>query len=222
MKSPFFQACLNSLSGFREASENVVTFPDDDPEVFAQVMKWVYSSTVTTPTISDDDPAENFTAVTLLLNTYMLADKWCMEDLQNKLLDVICDWHRPQTTSPFFIKKLMDKGSPDCRLKEFLIQQLAFDLRKEGCGLHREIFDPGHASFLRSGSEEAYQVVVAMASLRDDSVDPSSRKGCYWHNHVLTPACEVSVETASDMEEPSPSAIPRSSPRKRKRPRRYT
>ena len=220
-KSPFFQACLNSVSGFREASENVVILPDDDLEAFAQVLKWAYPSTVTTPAITDNDPAQSLTAVNLLLNTYMLADKLCMEDLQNKLLDAICDWHTVRRTSVVFINRLIDRGPPDCRLKDVLIQQSAFDLRKEGRGPHREIFDLGPVqSFLRSGSEEAYQVIVALASLRDDSIDPSSRKGCYWHNHVLTPVCQVSVGQASDMVEASPSAATTSSPLK-KRARRF-
>ncbi|OQV00324.1 BTB/POZ domain-containing protein [Cladophialophora immunda] len=75
-KCPFFDKCLGA--GMKEAQENAVALPDDDPKAFDVVVRWMYTGRLNgfgTPGF-------------LLLNAYILADKYCIPDLQNAIADV--------------------------------------------------------------------------------------------------------------------------------------
>ncbi|EXJ94636.1 hypothetical protein A1O1_03032, partial [Capronia coronata CBS 617.96] len=65
-----------SSSGMKEHHEKAVHLPEDDPEAFEVVAKWMYSNSV-----------PNEFQPSVLVHAYHLARKFCMTDLQNAVMD---------------------------------------------------------------------------------------------------------------------------------------
>lgn len=70
----WFRACLNS--GMVEQERKAIDLPDDYPEDFAIVVQWMYMKTIPSTLVAIS-----------ALSAWILADKFRMHDLQNKLLD---------------------------------------------------------------------------------------------------------------------------------------
>ena len=109
--SPFFRQCLQH--DMQEGSTNTVTLPDDKPEAFECILKWVYGKTTeicTTKALPKED---------LCTRAYLLADKLCMEALSNALMDDIMEFHKANFADA---NELLEV--PESALKEFLIARL--------------------------------------------------------------------------------------------------
>lgn len=83
-KIPYFKTMFES--GFKEALENKATFPEDDPEVFDNLIQWVYTDQLGGPIL----------AIPNIRNTsrlYVLFDKICLPGLKDELLDIVRSSH---------------------------------------------------------------------------------------------------------------------------------
>lgn len=80
--SPFFRAALHS--GMEESNSGVVSLPDDGPIEFAFVSHWIYHQYIPKDATDTCDIDE-------LLRLWVLADKLLMPDLQDSLMNTMCD-----------------------------------------------------------------------------------------------------------------------------------
>ena len=71
-RCPFFEKCLNAQ--MKEAEENAVSLPEEEPQVFRAVVYWLYGTSVF-----------SCTSVQHLVKLYNLADKFDMPELQNTI-----------------------------------------------------------------------------------------------------------------------------------------
>ena len=174
-----------------ESSSKTVTLPEDDPEAFSHVLRWVYRGDIEKPS-DERDPG----LAQRLFQTYSLADKLCIEVLCNALVDVIVDWHEHVYSYPTLLSDL-----PNSALKDFLVAQLAWDLQEPGIWEGAESPDePTSADelkeFFLSGAVEVYDVMKTKGRLIIDQeqgkslVDPCKESKCKYHKHLDTRKCE--------------------------------
>ncbi|KAI9878193.1 MAG: hypothetical protein M1830_001585 [Pleopsidium flavum] len=83
--SEFFRAALTG--GFKEAHEGAVYLPEDELEVFAKLVEWLYADQLDTTFIFREDPDESVCAtdlkkVTLFVKLWVLADRLRIPALQ--------------------------------------------------------------------------------------------------------------------------------------------
>ncbi|EXJ60152.1 hypothetical protein A1O7_04304 [Cladophialophora yegresii CBS 114405] len=108
-KSPFFEKCFGV--GMKEANDNVVKLPEDDPEAFEAVVEWVYATRI--PAAKPPPP---------LVRDYVLADKLGMTDLQNAIADTIrLKRPLPRPVHASWTWRITPEG---CPLRELILDQL--------------------------------------------------------------------------------------------------
>ncbi|TVY42483.1 hypothetical protein LSUB1_G003275 [Lachnellula subtilissima] len=88
---PYFNSMFKS--GFKEASENTATFPEDPPESFEILLEWVYSGKLR-PSVQVNTSATNQSIEWDCVTMYTLADKLCLSSLKDEILDSIRASHR--------------------------------------------------------------------------------------------------------------------------------
>jgi hypothetical protein len=116
-KCPFFEKCLRS--GMKEQVEQAVHLPEDNPEAFETVVKWMYAEKVPTSVKGNR-----------IGHAYILANKFCMTELQNALVDryrAICKIAVINVTSVTWI---WAHTPEDCKLREMSLDQLHFEILK--------------------------------------------------------------------------------------------
>lgn len=181
--SPFFRRCLEN--DMKEASTSTVYLPEDNPEAFQCILKWVYSKVIETP-----KARESYNSMRLY-EAQLLADKLCMEVLSNLLMDMIVTWHDTMWSCASILPEI-----PESPLKDFLVAQLAWDLREA------EIWKDGEAEeslaeFFGCGKPEVIRVMQAQGrSITDnDTTEPCWGAKCKYHKHVDTEKCKEEEET---------------------------
>jgi BTB/POZ domain len=196
-KSPFFQNCLDS--GLSESSKGEIELPVDLPAAFEEVLKWVYTGSITSPLKEPD--GGDYLIVHNLVHTYILADKLCMESLCNEVVDTIKAWHKNSITNPVFLSHFQDGVLSDSELKKFLVHQLAHDIfayadvqdeEEVGC-----LDEESLVKFFEQGGSEAWEVVKRMKELQKHycgrdvrHLDPSRENStCAYHRHRDTESC---------------------------------
>ncbi|KAL2441830.1 hypothetical protein ABEF95_016652 [Exophiala dermatitidis] len=114
-KSQFFETFLRA--GIKEQHEGVVGLPEDDPAVFDFVVRWMYTGEL--------PPADS-----ALWHVYRLAEKLCMPDLENALIDAFkakCQWCLPRPLIVMWAWKNLPKGS---KFRELVFDQLCYQIAK--------------------------------------------------------------------------------------------
>ena len=79
MKSEYFRKTLQT--GFKEGVDREIKLPDDDPEVIAAFLAWVYTNNL------DHLDPDDVRSSDRTLQLYRFADKICLIPLQNSCLD---------------------------------------------------------------------------------------------------------------------------------------
>lgn len=166
-----------------EAASKVVRMPEDDPETFQRVLRWVYFAEI------DQNLVWHLAGMRGLVKTYALADKLCMEKLANSIMDITKTWHRIHCS---YATLLID--SPLGLMKEHLTEQLAWDIRKGAVWKIREKADD-LALFLCSGAPEIHDVMEAIKTLAlidqmgYDLEEAVRGWDCKYHKHIDTEEC---------------------------------
>lgn len=103
----------------REQHERTVELPEDAPETFDVIVKWMYSGQV--PALLGPH----------IMRAYKLAEKLCMLDLQNALVDAFKAVCRRERISPITVMltwKHLPENSELCKLA---LKQLCYEIVKE-------------------------------------------------------------------------------------------
>lgn len=105
-RSKYFDRAFNGP--WIEAQEGVMTLPEDRPSAFEVLIHWVIHDTV--PAFAIPDKADNRVSLPdrfarsaeilrdYLVPAYCLAQKLCIEDLRNKIMDAIQDYSQDNDT----------------------------------------------------------------------------------------------------------------------------
>ncbi|KAL9581986.1 MAG: hypothetical protein Q9212_003558 [Teloschistes hypoglaucus] len=123
-RSKFFRAALEGL--FKEAVESKVRLPEEDPELLACYLSWVYGND--TIPLDDEDAG---TYAKELCHLWLLADKLGSEKLGNRIIDMICA-RALEDSSPFLpdvevINLIWDTTQRHSGLRKILVDVTAWE-----------------------------------------------------------------------------------------------
>ncbi|KIV80368.1 hypothetical protein PV11_07869 [Exophiala sideris] len=161
-RSPFFAACINA--GMKESQSAEVVLPEDSCLGFAIVADWIYlEKTHGIPDHSHVEPT---------IRAYVMADKYCMPELQNALLDDLAAHWKGRWLAPNRVALIAELTNEDCPLYKLMVAQLAYDFVHHPCCYLRpsEIRDVAEDSdaldFSVLGWPEAFDKLIALRGLR--------------------------------------------------------
>jgi hypothetical protein len=124
-KSPFFQKCLSS--GMIEQQTNKVNLPEDSSRAFEFVANWLYSTSI-------NGAGKNWEEceIYLIMRAWVLADKYCMPDLQNALIDGLGYYWVRCFVHPYNLAWVAYHTHRESPLYRLVMDQLAHHLRHYG------------------------------------------------------------------------------------------
>ncbi|KIW10938.1 hypothetical protein PV08_10237 [Exophiala spinifera] len=122
-KSPFFQKCLGA--GMQEAQTDCVILPEDNPKAFGHFIDWIYRRGA--PKIVDEQDIKD------LLRTWVMADKFCMPRLQNKIMNALALWCRGHLVAPDIVLWVVTRVAHDSKLFSFVLDQFAWECSLGDC-----------------------------------------------------------------------------------------
>lgn len=169
----------------KEASTKTVNLPEGSPEAFECVLKWVYSKVIERP------KALEFCNSRRLYEAQLLADKLCMEALCNLLMETIMTWHDDMWSFASILPEI-----PESPLKNFLVLQLAWDLRV-GKIWKNSLAEQSLEKFFSSGKPEVIRVMQAQGKsiIYNERGQPCDGPRCKYHKHVDTEKCKEEETT---------------------------
>lgn len=108
----------------REQDEKIIHLPEDDPDGFDFLIRWLYAECLDTRPL----PPSWDVGVPDLLKAYNMAHKFCMPELQNAIIDLF----RPKAADFKMSPKLLlwvCQNTPDgCKLQDLVQDQLYHDV----------------------------------------------------------------------------------------------
>jgi hypothetical protein len=165
-----------------------VSLEDEKIDAFDNFVRWLYAQNITSTHLKHD----------LWIDTYLLADKLCMEAFKNKILDLVRRMHVKQQMTVAAVKLLVESGPQRCQLIEYCVQQLAYDLVYDGYHSYMDNVD-GDQTLPEAGPEVLALLFLELEKAHKAEkdhmlVDPAILSGCHFHDHKDTDLCEARDE----------------------------
>ena len=189
-RSDYFSACFTG--NFKEAQQKELSLPEVDVEAFDLCVSWLYGVPSKKIGSDNDLPAH--------LSLYVLANKLCLEYLQNETMDHILRFHR--TTCPVHIdyqhlRYLYRNTSDREPIRHYAVNLAAWTtVWEEVVGL-----TPEYQRLIRKGGDLAVDFADYMTKFYAHSrggyleaMDPRRVSNCSYHRHQNTPDCSESSE----------------------------
>ncbi|KAI5197688.1 hypothetical protein E4T38_07876 [Aureobasidium subglaciale] len=166
-RSKFFRNIFYS----KENKNRQFGLPDEEDEPFRLFVGWLYSAHTPTPKEEKD--------LTVLLDLYLMAEKWEIRDLTLEVLKSVRNWYKESNTYPAlrrvqYIYANTDLESP---MRQLLISSVARNLVTSESGM-----PPQWDKALRKNGQLAVDIIIAMQKWnlekesipdpRQDSVKP--------------------------------------------------
>lgn len=178
-----------SDAGMKESKESVVRLPEADADAFRHVIYWLYHGRMEYQlgTQFDTMTAEKVTARTII-NTYLLAQMWLIEALQNAAVDNIrgnYEYHHHCATTLALIHSYTPTKVP---LRRMAMQKTARVIARAGGWAKWKTHLPNstYNDFARS-SVNNMEFIMDSISEYPDAVNPYySVDPCQWHVHLDT------------------------------------
>lgn len=164
---PFFEKCLRS--GMKEQVEQAVNLPEDKPESFEIAVKWMYAEKV--PTNIDD---------VRIGAAYILANKLCMAELQNALVDQFRAICRKGSFNLLSAVTWIWQQTPEgCKLREVSLDQLHFAILKSPASYKKA---DGFEKLMKTGGKLVTEMYWKSV-YQKQSANPAFLTGCVYHVH---------------------------------------
>ena len=185
-RSDYFKACIKG--NFKEAQQKELFLPEDDIESFDLFVRWLYGATLKKISSKDDLP--------VYLALSILANKLCLEHLQNETMDHILIFYRlsPPETNARTIRFIYGNTYAGYPLLKLLVRCAAWKVVFN----EATVFEFDEQSLLRGGGD----IAIAFATLQAtyyaaskgnrktiEEIDPRRKSNCDYHEHNITPAC---------------------------------
>ena len=185
-RSEFFRATF--MGRFKEAEAKELALPEDSVGSFELLVGWLYGAPLTSIP-SEDELSAYFDLV-------FLAQKLCLEHLQNETMDHILRFYRtsPPKVAAHTIRSIYENTSKEDPLRDFIIRCASWTaVFKETAVLGSD--DRG---LLEGGGEVAVDFTSSLthyyfttSGYREeiDCIDPRRKSNCDYHKHNSTPVC---------------------------------
>jgi hypothetical protein len=176
-RCPFFEKCLKD--SYKEGQENQVCLAEESPAVFDRFATFIYHNRVDKKMTSPDN--------SLLVRTFVLADKFCMPGFQNALVDAIACFHKTREVSAPDLAFINDHVPSNSKIRAFLLDKLVFDIAAEEEHNPTGPLVENVNKILRRGGDLATEIFWAVREADPEGEHgPSSwRNRCDYHNHQM-------------------------------------
>ena len=139
IKSDYFAKCLEE-GRFEEGSKNEIQFPDDDPDDMVAVLRYLYTGNVFRAETNDFHFANcngwgpSLTiesAFPQFMRTYIVADKYCIEDVCQRVINLVEGMHWSNTIRWHHLEGLKAAELKGSALWKLFIRQIAGNLGQQ-------------------------------------------------------------------------------------------
>ena len=185
-RSDYFRTCF--VGDFKEAQQKELSLPEDDAESFELFVTWLYGTHLKKISSNDELPA--------YFNLAILANKLCLEYLQNQAKDHILRFHRtnPRSVGYQYLRYVYQNTSSTDEARAVPVTLAAWivvasqtaeltgeyrDLIREGGDLAVDFMDQLLSCFAKS---KVHRKSIG-------TLDPRKRSNCSLHTHISTPTC---------------------------------
>lgn len=87
VRNRFFAACLKG-NRFQEGISNLVKLPEDDPNAMSAIFRFLYTGLLFDESIDDDERPYWMKTTSCLINLYVTADKYFINEMRQEIVDV--------------------------------------------------------------------------------------------------------------------------------------
>lgn len=187
-KIDYFDKMFNG--GFREASENSATFPEDDPVSFDILIEWVYTGRLRQLKLVDGTTRFNW----LPSQLYQLCEKLRIPEMMDGVMDALRRCHRDNNILMGVddIKMSCSTSQEGSGYRLYALHTLLYVFRKPGAAYKGSW--PSY-KIQRIISSEADLGKAFLVALRDQVgdrqvlIDPRFGDSCVYHSHKLGEKC---------------------------------
>lgn len=177
-----------------------IDLPDDNSTAFEYLLRFLYTPDVLPKELQvfRELSSEFGFLQTLIqkrvLNTYILAKRYCVENLCNAIVDLITTARPENRWHCKGIVLLRRAGLSDCLLRKFLVFKVASLIRTVGWDRYKELSST-FSSMLQEPEfrEDMNDIAKALADY-GNGADNNEEDACRWHVHVKTAPCNTEVE----------------------------
>lgn len=171
--------------------------PEEEPEVFEKILEYLYRGGIEAKVFAgfkDADPKywRRETQHTLLLGkVWVAADKYCMEECQNQVMEYFLQYRKWLWISPLLISEMSKRGLRQCLLRKLAINDLAVKSfgRKLGWVAPVEI-RAECMMLLDAGGIDAQDLFQACVQwMTEGRYESNLFDPCKWHIHNCTKKC---------------------------------
>ena len=128
----------------------------------------------------------------VMMATYCLADKWCVEAVANKVVDRMRRHYQVRYVHIKHISALEDGGLGGSKLQQLMVKEMACLIRSWGWNQYVERYEDKGVflhHWFEAGGMAIVRVVKALANVKAEDRPSHAENGCKWHMHKSTPAC---------------------------------
>ena len=186
----YFAACI-APDRFIEGESNSVALPEDEFDAIVQVIHYLYTGKLEHPVSDRMSEEERRGTAGLYRKTYIAADKLCMEELCNFIMDWFINynqWHIPSLGSTSYLISHGPEGSP---LVDLSIKALACMIKYEGWDEYSEECYPNLDEEFQRYPEAALRLSKEISSKDNKKLLTPAfyKEKCKWHTHIKTSKC---------------------------------
>lgn len=180
--SRFFKSILKH--DFKEKSDNEISLSEEDPAVFDRFVRWAQYRKMMVSTPCNSNTCKR------TLELYVMADKFCAEELKNEAVDEVRKYYETCKAEISHLRYIMDNTpSSSNETRRLLVKSLAFDIATIGLYTMKE-WDKELEDVLKDDGELTFEVLDAVAEQYWGGLkDPAKIAGCFCHEHKDTPKC---------------------------------
>lgn len=188
-RSEYFKACFDG--NFKEAQQKELYLPEDDIESFDLFVRWLYGAPL--KKISSDDD------LLVYLALIVLANKLCLEYLQNEAMDHILRFHRkiPGSVRYDCLHYIYQNTSSHDHIRSYSVSLAAWTTVSK----QPPLLTADCIRLIREGGDLAvdftFRLSLFYAKSKGDHeaiawMDPRKASNCCYHKHNSTPVCSKS------------------------------
>lgn len=161
-RSSFFESAFMGSGHFKETSEKSMTLPEDDAQVFDNLIQWLYSGkllNIAQSAVKESREQADKLYLQLAL-LYVTADKYIIHELQNHVMSYICKLkqvHRPVPPGPNVINYIYNNSAQNSPFRRLLVQWYVWTVP---LSIYSQ---PSMLEWLRAKSDFAADLVVELS-----------------------------------------------------------
>lgn len=176
--SKFFQKALDG--GFKEQDDKAVYLPDDDVGAFVLFVNWIYNA--------PPQKASTTATATALFGLYIMADKFCIEELQNLSMDVFRASHREGLAMSSDLIEHVYVNTPESSpMRRFIVNFVTY-----GFSIRKLTMSNKFLELMKKGGDFAADFASAILQYSFGAtrpLDPRMGRDCAYHEHNSSKPC---------------------------------